>query len=234
MESSDDAGDDTVLGDPSKRIDDEEESVAYLRRNRIPRIEVILLVLVVLLGVTTVYGFWNTYNHATKQSPLRITACLPEHFEDGDCDGDPPIQPSPPPLVLSDELGIDVAGRATLSWGSPVSYSSFEVAWESVESDRRYLVVDDSLTFDAWQNSEYEATMSPPPQMLADLLPPGTPEGTSLGRWRIVGRATPTRPRQFADYQWDGVEAFDLVAGTETYDFDIDQVECPPDGCGTP
>jgi len=147
----------------------------------------------------------------TLRQPLLITACPPETFVGDDCTTG---APAPAVVELSEDLLLRVAGRVCSE--ETVAYQ-VAVSWVSVDTDAVFDVIDVPVTYDAGCNppygvpgSTFEGWRAPP--QLVELAASAAP-GDDLGRWRIVGTATPVRGDTYATYQWDSVKTFGLVKG---------------------
>lgn len=180
------------------------------------RIDLILVSLAMLLSAVFVYGAIRNANPQLPGQPITITACATILFiEDGSCDGDPPVQPGE--LVLTPELEIPVSGRVMNAADEDIAYQ-VTVSWVALDSDARITILDVPVTWEGGRNEPYNISWSPPPQLLQLL--DGAEPGSDLGRWRIVGVATPVNRARWDVYQWDSIKTFTLIAPSETEDLE--------------
>lgn len=139
-------------------------------------------------------------------SPLIIRSCSPEAFAEGlSCLGDRPPSPG---VVLYPHGAVTSAGRVILSSESPVSYE-LRVEWVNIDTGLRYARINTPIQYEAGRNEPYELTWDIPATMVLALG--SQAPGADLGRWRIVGTATPFSER-YETFAWDVTETFDLVA----------------------
>ena len=101
---------------------------------------------------------------------------------------------------------IEIAGQVCLDHDQPVAYT-LTVAWESLTTDTRAVVLQTPLTWDPGCAEPYSF-----PYEIPSFLFTGTPPGGDIGRWRLVGRAVPVETTRFAPYQWDATGSVTLVA----------------------
>lgn len=156
------------------------------------------------------FAFAQTLN---IEQPLTITACTPESYDtpaagergpaQADCEapgartGDthPASQP------------ITVAGQVCNDGLRPVAYE-IVVGWQSVDvAGLRVNQINVPITYEPGCQPAYEFDFTYPVELIGDDVRPGE----SLGRWRIVGRATPADTTSFARYQWDVVKTIEIV-----------------------
>lgn len=156
------------------------------------------------------YSFARTLN---IEQPLVITACTLESYttpaagqrgpKQADCDapynGPDDTHPASEPIA--------VAGQVCNDGDRPVSYEVV-VGWQSVDvAGFRVNQINVPITYEPGCNPPYRFEFVFPVELIGDDVEPGG----SLGRWRIVGLATPTDPAMFARYQWDVVKTVEIV-----------------------
>lgn len=179
----------------------------------------VLVAVLIVLSVVVAYR----YDGGPKQ-PLTITACSPTEFETNDqrC-LDPGGVASPRPLqpfAAIGELEIEVAGRIVNDLDVSVTYSLI-VSWVSINGSvvtqpgDSFTALQTPVTLPANTDRPYTAEWSIPLDLL-ELFEP-LPPGTDLGRWRIVGTATPINNliEDLVSVQWDSVRTFAMITPNE-------------------
>lgn len=177
-----------------------------------------LILLVILVAAAAV-----SISAPRVLQPLKITACTPDAFEQNGetCPAGSSVDPDldvQRPLTLAEVETISVAGRVKQTSDDDVSYS-VSVSWISIDATRlgqpgsTFTALSTPLTWEANSDEPYLVDWHVP-QEIVDLAKT-LPEGSTLGRWRIVGTAIPVRDDKYSTYQWDSVKTFELVAGYE-------------------
>lgn len=166
-----------------------------------------LYVIAAAIGGLLVVGLVSLPTSAALEQPIRITSCAPAGFDGEECADGATVDPDT--LVLTAELSIEAVG--TVCADETAAYDPVTVDWVSLESDARFRVLEFPVTWDEGCTPYPVQTWVPPTQLLEML--DGVEPGTDLGRWRIVGTATPVRADKFSPYQWDSVDTFRLTAG---------------------
>lgn len=179
------------------------------RRKEARHTNLILITIIVIMGATVLLLAVQTYRTALGSDQLlEYSVCTAEDFaDDQSCEGDPPVDPDV--LVLSEDLAIDVAGEVKFSGDEAVTYQ-VQVFWVNTTGGSRYTLIDVEITYDPdHADSSYAIPWVAPNQLLA--IAERQPPCTDLGRWRIVGRASPIDNLSVSPYNWDSVETFGLV-----------------------
>lgn len=167
-----------------------------------------------LLGVLASVSFVAAGNvNRPLPQPLNVTACTPETYPpeltDGtvgppqsDCrrwfDGNSAAWDGADPFLVTGQVCVD--------HDEPIAYD-LEVAWESLTTQSRFVVIDTPLDWGPGCEDSYAFEYDVPRAMAAQL-----PAGESLGRWRLVGRAVPVEQTRWATYQWDVTGSASLIA----------------------
>ena len=185
------------------------------RRPLSPRALVVVVAVATFAVLATLTALYAVISKPSfLEQPLTVSVCHPADFstELGDC---PPgaEQVGGGSVVLSEAV-FPVAGRVSLDHDKQVAYN-IRVEWIPIAGGARFnagVNVDVSYT----NNQDpygviRQFAWTPPPAMVASFA--DAEPGDSLGRWRIIGTATPVRADRFAPYVWDSVETFDLIAG---------------------
>jgi len=157
--------------------------------------------------------------HKEPIQPIRITACEPEVFDIADrCPAGSFVDPDglssqELDVVVSDQTKIPVAGRVINDHDEAIAYS-ISVSWVSLDATplgqpgSTYVVLATAITWEPGPQEPYDIEWSIPAEILersSDLLP-----GQFLGRWRIVGTATPVLSDKYSSYQWDSAKTFTM------------------------
>ena len=145
--------------------------------------------------------------------PVTITACTVESFvepEPGDRHRQADCErwfsrDGSASSVVGDQV-IEIAGQVCLDHDESVAYT-VTVAWESLTTDTRAVVLQTPLTWDPGCGEPYSF-----PYEIPSFLFSGSSPGEAIGRWRLVGTAEPVESTRFATYQWDATGSVTIIA----------------------
>lgn len=187
-----------------------------LKDRTLRRLATTVAVLALMITVSVI-TLWVTYN-APRIEGVTITACTPADYDKGfgTCPDGSKAKANHDPEVFSEDLEVEVKGDVFLNKKLDAVSYGVNVSWFQIGDGPlgppglNFTVVDAPVTW-GLPRQPYEVVWSPPAEMIEAVQAANLEPGTSLGRWKIVGTATPVRPNEIALYQWDSVGGFELI-----------------------
>lgn len=184
------------------------------------RVVYLTVILATLIVLSVIAAFVFARNSPVQ--PIEISACSTVEFETNNqvCEDRSGVTPPDElqPFELNDSLVFDVSGNVRSEADVATSYSIL-VQWISTtgspvtEPGESFVGLSTPITWPANVDRHYDAAWSPPGLLLEHAV--GLPPGTDLGKWRIVGTATPVNTEDYVPFQWDSVRTFTLETPTE-------------------
>lgn len=180
-----------------------------------PRIPPAVRALVIIALATSVLGaglaWFGFVNFLRAEQPLTITACTPSSYTTPAAGQPGPSQPdcdhwfAAPNDQHPASQPVKVTGQVCLDTDQEVAYM-VDVSWWSVSSEGGQInALSVPVTWQPGCNEPYEFDYTFPVQVL-DSEP-----GQSLGKWKLVGKATPLLEGRWEPYQWDVTHAVEMI-----------------------